>query len=260
MRIAAALLLVQVLSVPTAGAAPDDRRAEAAKLVDRGAAEFDRHQYQDSLASFRRALELYSSPKIHLNLGYVYEKLGQWRAAAEEADRFLADRTGNTPAEIVVEARKLQARASRRLGRLPAVLELGHDPPAAVAEPPVEAPPPVAAPPPESAPARLAPPPPPPPVPALIVSAPSARGLPATERRVLIGSGVLAGVLWLGVVGTGAGAIVEHQRFVDPSNEQADSARRTGFSLAVTNDVLLAAAAVATAATVGYALWSRYHR
>jgi hypothetical protein len=313
MRAAVALLLLLLPPARLAVAAPGDRRAEAAKLVDRGAAEFDRRQYQEALGSFRRALELYPSPKIHLNLGYVFEKLGDWRSAAEETDRFLAENTGDAPASIVAEARKLLARVSSRIGRLRVpglapgdaltidgfgqpiapgdgqiyvapgsheivaragqrevrrtmsigagetlVLDLGEDrpPPPAVAPPPVEAPPPVAAPHPEVAPARPAPTPLATNATPSAAAAPSERGLSPAGRRFVIGGAVVAGALWLGVAGTGAGAMVEHQRFVDA---QSESARRTGFALAVTNDVLLGAAALATVVTVGYALWSRFH-
>ncbi len=77
---------------------PEDRKAEADRLLEQGIQQFDMSQFQEALQSWQRALELYRDPAVQAafpqesrqgegralgNLGLVYRNLGQYQQAID---------------------------------------------------------------------------------------------------------------------------------------------------------------------------------
>jgi hypothetical protein len=79
---------------------------------------------------------------------------------------------------------------------------------------------------------------------------------PVYRRAPFVLGTVVTGVLLLGAAATGTGALIEHQRFVDPNHsvEGRTLAQSRGSALAWASDASLIGAAVAAVATATYAL------
>lgn len=269
-------------------------KAAAAKLLEQGNQQFNHREYNAALTSFKNAYAKFPSPKIHLNIAFAQQKLGHLGAAAEAFDRFLEEGVYAAPTGALGDARQKLASLTPKVAQLHATgltpaakvevdgapvdveralqhvyLDPGEHTAVATYDgkavtrtvkidagatasidlaPPVEAPPPI------------------------VISRPQERPidelretpkpLPGLRGRGLIIAGaVAAGVLVLGVAGTGGGVLYEHGRYVDNSLNVADRnhAMTVGGALSWTCDGLLIGAVAVALATAAYGLWAHYH-
>jgi tetratricopeptide (TPR) repeat protein len=85
---AARVLLLAVLLAGTSHA--QDKRGLAREKFDLGRQEFAAHRYATALTAFQESYQLAPYPDLLFNIGRCHEELGQWRAALDAYERYLA--------------------------------------------------------------------------------------------------------------------------------------------------------------------------
>ncbi len=81
---------LSIVILLTAGAAAEDMRTVAQQKFSEGRREFDAHNYQRALELLKESYTLAPYPDLLFNIGRCYEQLGQYRAALDAYQRYLA--------------------------------------------------------------------------------------------------------------------------------------------------------------------------
>jgi hypothetical protein len=100
-------------AAPGAPVASGEAMSEAWKLADRAQALAEARKPAESLASWQRAYELSSDPRLLLEIGRLERDIGNGARATHAFERFLAQGVGRVPeARLVFATRQLQAASS----------------------------------------------------------------------------------------------------------------------------------------------------
>jgi tetratricopeptide (TPR) repeat protein len=111
----AVVVVGAAVPAPLAAAPPsttveDPDRTVARRYFERGAADYERGDYQAALHAFAIALELSPSPALHYNIARCADRLGEWARAADEYERYLPSAPEPERVGLVERIRTLRAR------------------------------------------------------------------------------------------------------------------------------------------------------
>jgi hypothetical protein len=109
---------VVLAAAPTRSAEARGPKEQAERLLRAGNALHDRGRYEEALRTYRRAMAVYPSFKLHFNIGLTLSAMGQLAAAAESFEQFLALARDGVEPQVRTEVEDSLARLRRRLGLL----------------------------------------------------------------------------------------------------------------------------------------------
>ncbi len=196
MRVVSAIAVVVFLWVPAAGA-DDDPQARARAHSEIGAGMYRLGDYHGALREFAAGFELTHKTGFLLNLGQTYRKLRDLTSAREMYRKFLTDAPAEDPQRK--QAEQVLAAIERELRDSPPPLQQLPPPPSSTPDEP-----------------RGVPSPAPTAVVAVAVVATPPRRRP--HNRALEISGIVLGLVGVGLVGGGAGAAVAGNHLADDLN------------------------------------------
>jgi|SRR5688572_15996475 len=110
-----AALLLSIISEP---ATEEDRKAEAARLLQEGNDAFASGQHEDALARYESAYQMFASPKLYYSLARALDELGRRADAAHFYERFLIESGVEYRSALYERAHSKLRAAATGLGKL----------------------------------------------------------------------------------------------------------------------------------------------